>query len=472
MSTPQPSGLRQNPPRKSSQKSLSSIQEDFEDTHILDNLSDEHEPPSPGYDPGANRKAKRTSKNEATPESRKKTGSSTGSKQKQSARAADPNKGRCLLTNLAEAVQTCHLVAGATTSKAIMQFEYAWGRRRGSLHLDTRHNLFFLRADWHRLFDRGCWMLIPDLSVLQKLYRVTVDEAPKDRSQINLNKTFTRRRFKYHLLPIPGLEGPICQFKNPNNLREHSTHYYPFATLGPLVSHIKPQYVVVNAAQKLSHILLSQLPQLHLLLQQVSHTEKSAAAATIQLILDLYYHWTSLAIPDDYATGDNGLGDEDHPSSNQAPSAASDEEQSDGDKETDDSGESLTPSKSKQERQYHDDAESTSSVPSLEDTVLENDDCNPSEETAWVEEICDWADNCHHAAASKGGWESGVLNDDQVAAYAREPPHSVPLPESWHRWQPRWDRCEGQCPPFNTKKFSSNDWAIYEEHTYLTGRAF
>lgn len=268
------------------------------------------------------------------------------------------------------------------------------------------------------------------------------------------------------------MKAPICRFKDPNNPREHSTHYYPFATLSPLVSHIKPQYVVANAAQKLGKIPLSQLPQLQLLLQQVSsHRKKHIAAARLHLILDLYDHWTTLVIPDDFATGGNGLDDEDHPPSDRASSSAGDAEQSDDDRETNDSGELSTPSKSKQEQQYHDDAESTSSEPSMEDTIIEGYDWNPSEETAWLGEICDWAENCRHAAASKG-WESGVLNDDQVAAYAKEPPHSTPLPESWHKWQPRWDRCEGQCPPFNTENFSSNDWAIYEEHTYLAGTIF
>ncbi|KAF8120301.1 hypothetical protein EV363DRAFT_1373016 [Boletus edulis] len=467
------SGLRQNPypSRKSSQKSLPFIHEDFEDLHI----SDKHEPPSPGYDPDMKCRAERASKNSSTPESRKKSGSSTGSKQKKSARAADPNSGQCLLTNRPEAVETCHLVAGATTSDDVMQFEYAWGWRHGHFHLDTRHNLFFLRADWHHLFDQGSWTLIPDLSVLEKLHQVTVAGAPKDRSQINLNKTFRRRHFKYHLLPMPELKAPICRFENPNNPREHSTHHYPFTTLGPLVSHVKPQYVVVNTARKLGKTPLSQLPQLQSLLQQVSsHRKKDTAVARLQLILDLYERWTTLAIPDDFTrpAGGNGSGDADHPPSNQASSAASDADQSDDDRESNDSGELSTPSKSKQEQQHHDDVESTSSTQSLEDAIMEDNDWNPSEETVWLEEICDWAENCRHAATSRGGWESGVLNDDQVATYAREPPHSAPLPESWHEWQPRWDRCEGQRPPFNTAKFSSNDWAVYEEHTYLTGTVF
>ncbi|KIJ59998.1 hypothetical protein HYDPIDRAFT_190299 [Hydnomerulius pinastri MD-312] len=332
-----------------------------------------------------------------------------------------------------------------------------------------------VRTNWHHLFNKGSWMLIPELSVLEKLRQATIDEAPEDRSKINLNKTFTRRHFKYHVLPMPGLKGPICRFEDPYNPKDHSTHHYPFATLGPLISHIKPQYVVVNAAQKLGQIPLAQLSKLQLLLQQVSsHRKRDAAAARLQLILDLYEHWTTLVIPDDFARppGGNGSGDADHPPSEQGSSAASEADQSDDDRESNDSGELSTPSKSKQERQYHDDVESISSVQSLEDTIIEDDDWNPSEETAWMEEICGWAENCCNATSSKGGWESGVLNDDQVAAYAKESPRSAPLPESWDKWRPRWERREGQCPPFNTEKFSSNDWAVYEEHTYLTGTVF
>jgi len=111
MSTPSPPGPRRNPSRKAKTTTLPSIQED---SRSLDE--------SPSYDPNAERNEQRPSKNNETPEKRKKWGSSVDPKQRDRASKADPHKGRCLLTNLADAVNVCHLIPSSTQPSEASHF--------------------------------------------------------------------------------------------------------------------------------------------------------------------------------------------------------------------------------------------------------------------------------------------------------------------------------------------------------------
>jgi len=77
---------------------------------------------SPSYDPNAERNEQRPSKNNETPEKRKKWGSSVDTKQRDRASKADPHKGRCLLTNLADAVNVCHLIPSSTRPSEVSHF--------------------------------------------------------------------------------------------------------------------------------------------------------------------------------------------------------------------------------------------------------------------------------------------------------------------------------------------------------------
>ncbi|KAL4063575.1 hypothetical protein V8B97DRAFT_1518617 [Scleroderma yunnanense] len=462
MSTPIPPGSRRNPSRKSKAPTLPFIEEDSNALHV-----------SPSYDPNAERNGQRASKNTVTPEKRKKWGSSVDTRQKIRAREADPHNGRCLLTNLDDAINVCHLIPSATNPSELMKLEYAWGVPSGHLNLDSTCNLIHLRSDWHFLFDQGKFMLIPELSDLRQLEDVTITKALAGRSQTNVNKLFKRRTFRYHLLPMPELQAPICHFGDPNDLAVHSTHYRPFATLGPLVSHVQPQYAIVNAAQKLSTKSPAELFKLPSVLKQIaSHKSVDKALSRLTAVMELYSHWTKLVMPDGFVAcsrppssssddGDNNDQDQDH--------AEEGQEESEEPEESDDDELQSTPSKkSNVGRQLHDDVASTSSSDSL-DTAVDADGWCPSENTVWVEEINNWTMKCCDAAVSEGGWESSILNeDDQVlVAYTKEKPRSAPPPDSWHKWRPCWYRREGRYPSHNTAKFSSNDWALFEEDTAL-----
>ena len=170
--------------------------------------------------------------------------------------------------------------------------------------------------------------------------------------------------------------------------------------------------------------------------------------------------------PSDDADNDDQDQDQDHAEEGQEePEEGSEEEESDADN---DELQSTPSKKSNVGRQLHDSIASTSSSDSL-DTAVNADGWCPSEDTAWVEEINGWAMKCCDAAASEDGWESSALDeDDQVlVAHTKEKPRSAPSPDSWHKWRPCWYRYNGRYPPHNTAKFSSNDWALFEEATAL-----
>ncbi|KAF9232396.1 hypothetical protein BU15DRAFT_81309 [Melanogaster broomeanus] len=190
--------------------------------------------------------------------------------------------------------------------------------------------------------------------------------------------------------------------------------------------------------------------------------------------------WMRLGIPTGFTgSGDgNRPGNASQPPSERAPSADGEGDGPDDgsnstgtESESGDNAEVSTPSKKpSQGRRHAMDIQSQSS--DTEDSVMDDDEWGSSEETAWIEEICDWAEKCREATSSEGGWESDAVNDDQMVAYAKEPSRSAPPPESWHKWRPRWEPRIGNQPQFfNTAKFSSNDWAIYEGRGPLTGFA-
>jgi len=101
---------------------------------------------------------------------------------------------------------------------------------------------------------------------------------------------------------MPELKAPICRFKDSNNLAEHSTHHHPFATLGPLESHVQPQYVVVNAGRKLfaGSPEFYKFPQVFK--QIASHTGTDEAYFRLATVMTLYSHWTKLVVPDDFVS--------------------------------------------------------------------------------------------------------------------------------------------------------------------------
>ena len=100
---------------------LATLDEEFGNLSMEDSRTSPQsstQPPSPGYDPADARRAAEGIETHTTPRIRKKTRTVTSS-QRDLARDADPNNGRCLVTNRPDPVQSCHLVAQATNHETV-----------------------------------------------------------------------------------------------------------------------------------------------------------------------------------------------------------------------------------------------------------------------------------------------------------------------------------------------------------------
>ncbi|KAH7884773.1 hypothetical protein F5I97DRAFT_1499981 [Phlebopus sp. FC_14] len=478
MSSSSPLGSRNNPRRKAkSGSSLPSVQEGLEEFHISDAPQGESSSDS-DYHPDNERREVRAlrvaDETNSTPRVRSKPGTSTPTEQKDRAREAAPHQGRCLITNLNEAIQICHVVPKKTTKDVMKKLEDAWDMPEQSFNLHTRFNLFPLRADWHFLFDNCKWMLVPQMNVLKELDKLTEKTGRSRRNPFLYRGTM----FTYHLLPFPELEGPICRFGD-HRIRgiptSHATYYYPFEDLGRLQSHINPQYAAFDCGQKLKDITAANVVKLQQILRKVSGGNKNIATLRIQSVLELYQRWMGLAaepIPDSVdrtSSGSEGGGDDvdDRPSSRNN----SDQGDEDDDDEGESSAEMSTPSKKQQHGRQRQDAKDQSepTAESPERTLVVDED----DEAECRKKISNWVEHCCSEATSEGGWETAILNG-VIAEYAKEPSRAAPPPESWKTWHHREEEWEERpiggavIVPFNTEKFTSNDWASYQENCRLT----
>ncbi|KAG6379826.1 hypothetical protein JVT61DRAFT_10374 [Boletus reticuloceps] len=220
-----------------------------------------------------------------------------------------PHSGQCLLTNLNEAVEVCHLIARSTKPTTLRRLAYAWGLCHEQLHLDTCHNLFFcelreifvvssnladfvlVRVDWCHLFDQNKLILVPEHEILEMLHKFTITQAPEDRFQ-----TFGSGAFKYNLVPLRELQTPIYRFEGSraDGVLKLTTHKYPYNTLTSLSSHVKLQYVVFNSGRKLRSFSYAQL------LELVAGLRQKDILPSLLLIIKLYQRWTTLGVSSDF----------------------------------------------------------------------------------------------------------------------------------------------------------------------------
>ncbi|KAF9232398.1 hypothetical protein BU15DRAFT_81310 [Melanogaster broomeanus] len=270
-----------------------------------------------------------------------------------------------------------------------------------SLNLDSRCNMFFCPTGTP-FSTEGCGCLSAVGGSGNRFAFVPLpNKNAKGRRKVNLDGVSwgESTTFQYHVLCTPDLKEPIHRFDGPEKDAGYTVHSLSFPNLGPLTSHVRPHFVVANSALKLTRLALAQFPQ------QTRYDYR------------LYAQWMQLDIP----TGFTGSGDGNRPDnasrppSKRAPSA-------DGEGDEPDDGSNSTDAES----ENGDSAESQSS--DTEETVMHDDEWSSAEETAWIEEICDWTEKCREATSSEGGWAPDAVNDEQMAAYAKEPSAPAPPP--------------------------------------------
>ncbi|KAL4065692.1 hypothetical protein V8B97DRAFT_1121596 [Scleroderma yunnanense] len=240
-----------------------------------------------------------------------------------------------LLTGRKAAIETSHTLARATHD--VTQLEWAWGMKKGTFYIHTRYSLLFLRADWHTLFDKNMWMLIPnknDLKVLENAtarleketeqYTMALEEATsglqgesnpsakpsfEDVKRPEFGNLFNKNEYEYHFVPMPNMEEAICRYGGPN-FDKHKEFKFPYHTLGTLKSHIKPHFVVYNAGKKLM-FQGTKAFQNQIFPQNQVYPDRS----TLITVQFLYLKWIAIVVPEDFVDHQNEAeqgSDEDH----------------------------------------------------------------------------------------------------------------------------------------------------------------
>ncbi|KAF8963179.1 hypothetical protein BDZ97DRAFT_1920064 [Flammula alnicola] len=165
----------------------------------------------------------------------------------------------------ADCVETCRVVPTTISEDHLEKLEFAWGLHYGTLYLNSRYNLMSLTRQLRKSFDLGSWALVPlDCDHLMSLLSTfTPDGKWRElkRDKRRMIKLYDKAKsFRYALLPLPidvGLKSALIRrnertwmyppsLKNPDAL-----HYFPYATLPVLTSHIRPHFVIYDLGNKL-----------------------------------------------------------------------------------------------------------------------------------------------------------------------------------------------------------------------------
>ncbi|KAF8121423.1 hypothetical protein EV363DRAFT_1364789 [Boletus edulis] len=405
-----------------------------------------------------------------TPRCRKMKSSTIRTEQRERALKADPHEGRCLITNQPKPVDLCHLVARATDHETLTNLEYVWEEGYLQLNVDSKRNLLYLRADWHRLFDTSEWMLVPEGDVIKKLGGFYLKEKCKTK---DLAKLFVKKSYRYYVLPSPTLNEPICRFPNVNgDNHNHETLFPPFTNLGLLESHIHPQFVIFNTGQKLRDLPADDILQMVSFLQEMVLPE-DRASNMLNDMLRLYRAWTKANIPADYC---NLIGtskrarppsegrQDDHSQHDPPPKReglrSATRSQGQGSQEAADRYAGGQQRAILPFRPPEDSEDDSSSI--TDDTVVEDD-------TDWIEYIHKWQKESSDGVAGK--WESGELHDsrdEQLTAYGDEHARTPPSPGVWDSWKPTWGSPSRDPKIADRSRFSSNDWTVFKNDMYLT----
>ncbi|KAF8198157.1 hypothetical protein K438DRAFT_1759563 [Mycena galopus ATCC 62051] len=186
---------------------------------------------------------------------------------------ADPHNAICLLTNAPEptsARQFCHIVARRTQHAVLTVLEWWWGMKYWTLFIDTRFNIVALMSDWHLAMDSNDWVLVPKYDLIQQVREWTEKVVACDSPDYNFEKTkrepisqsYTKKgqtQFKYFILPLSKSMKRVAIHRYPQEDSDEDfdptavvPHFYPFATIGSLISHVQPHFVIYSAGQKLA----------------------------------------------------------------------------------------------------------------------------------------------------------------------------------------------------------------------------
>ncbi|KAF9240202.1 hypothetical protein BU15DRAFT_61539 [Melanogaster broomeanus] len=253
-------------------------------------------------------------------------------------------------------------MAGVLSPTSLSKLERAWGIGHHKLNVDTRYNLMCLRADWHTLFDRSQWVLVPESDVLRQLAEIYVMDEVKS----------------YNLKMV---------------------HFPPYNALGTLTSHIHPHFIICNI-QKLSP-------------DELDVVSGHLNDGRIFMTSLLYEAWTrdepGPSRPSSHSDppAQEGQGDFSPAAGDSPPGAGPSARSPSSDRSHGDSSHAEA-SQGQMRAAEHIEGSDYSA-----DSAVVEHGWDNSEDATWIKDIYHWRKEGR--AASEGGWDPIVVNDGQLS---------------------------------------------------------
>ncbi|CAE7207070.1 unnamed protein product [Rhizoctonia solani] len=119
----------------------------------------------------------------------------------------------------------------------------------GTLNLDTTQNMIWLSPNLHIYFDTGDWALVPPLSDLEAIQRITFAEVSYTQKTKKFTQVCPRANRVYDFAHFQPSTEPLFRFE-PSSLAPYTCHTPPYTTLPPINSHVNPYFVICNVAVK------------------------------------------------------------------------------------------------------------------------------------------------------------------------------------------------------------------------------
>ncbi|ETW79438.1 hypothetical protein HETIRDRAFT_322579 [Heterobasidion irregulare TC 32-1] len=346
---------------------------------------------------------------------------------------------KCLVTGDLETESSVHLCyvfheRHWNNHPLLSRLEWAWGMKYDTIQMDTDSNAISLRHDWRDLFESNRWALMPSMDIIDKLwdrwerFLLSKGNVPSIEDIYNGAETF-----EYRLVPlfpdVPSVSR-CCQAEDGNDETAGTSVYpYPFDTLPPIFSKVKPHFVVCDAGRK----LVSMFPKLDtttLLLARIYGVSHDKANFALIVVYQTYCTWKRRVHPATFVTSPRRTESQSRsgPIEPVQPRFASQGASRSGKriKATDKVIDAVCP-QSNLVRYATTFSRVTACRP---DVLIVGDSGWDTEMDAEYEKIRlrrvitaskRWVKNCEREARLSGGWTSCVADDEQVILYRREP---------------------------------------------------
>ncbi|ETW79454.1 hypothetical protein HETIRDRAFT_385998 [Heterobasidion irregulare TC 32-1] len=185
----------------------------------------------------------------------------------------------------------------------LSRLEWAWGMKYNTIQTDTDSNTISLRHDWRGLFESDRWALMPSTDIIEKLWDRWVKFPLRDGNVPSIEDIYDGAEiFEYRLVPLFPDVPSISRRKKPEDAPEGdefsgtSVHSYPFDTLPPIFSRVKPHFVVYDAGRKIRSILLKSYRTTSDIARIYGVSREKADRAKI-VVYSTYCAWNDHAYP-------------------------------------------------------------------------------------------------------------------------------------------------------------------------------